>query len=74
VFHISIWMSLELCLGRLSPLKPPVATGLIEPQKNAERLLVSIFLFGHFWVQTFVGQYDVIGTCQKFSSTNFPVF
>jgi len=29
VFHISIWGGLELCLGGLSPPKPPVTTGLL---------------------------------------------
>jgi len=29
VLRISIWEGLELCLGGLSPPKPPVATGLI---------------------------------------------
>ena len=28
VFHVSTWGGLELCLGGLSPPKPPVATGL----------------------------------------------
>jgi len=28
MFHISIWGDLELCLGGLSPQKPPLATGL----------------------------------------------
>jgi len=27
VYHVSIWGGLELCLGELSPPKPPVATG-----------------------------------------------
>jgi len=30
VFHTSIWEGLELCLGGLSPPKPPVATELVH--------------------------------------------
>jgi len=30
VFNVSIWGGLEICLGGLSPQKPPVATGLTQ--------------------------------------------
>jgi len=30
VFQISVWGDLELCLGGLSPPKPPVTTGLLQ--------------------------------------------
>ena len=75
MFHISIWVSLELCLGRLSPLKPPVATELIEPPKNEEHLLVSIiFNFDIFEFKLLWVSMTSTGTVKIFQVPIFPFF
>ena len=48
MFRISVWTGLDLCLGGVSPPKPPVATGLIRLDLDCSILLVFTILLIFF--------------------------